>query len=732
MLELKDFIHLPALDPLIGKLLADDAGLMVVAGLDPRPEISEAAGVPGSGRTTIFRILVRQALESQPGMRALVVTAERGSMRLPRQLRHRVEEHVVPSRVEMVETVEAIAAVGGGSQRTLLVIDHLGEGMVGPVLAAARAGRHILAQLETVWRGAAVVRELVEMGATPADLDGLHWVLAVQRLPALCTHCRGEVEPVEAELAALGRRWAEPLSGPFYRAAGCDACQRSGRQDTIAAFDLYCRHDPACNLPLEEYLSHLAREGHLSLDDLLYVEADETRRNYQLFAASERALAEVRTTMQVQLAELESAYRVAQQRTEALVSLQTVGEALATTGNLRAVAHQICVQACDLSGGDYALLYLLHTPTEAEVLASHGWDLARIESPVELVVEVAGERPFEELPPGIGPLRPGVRAANIRGGHFLPLVKQGEPIGALIVQTGRKNRFAPGEVSLLRGLASLAVVALQRAGLIEELRQKMAALEAAHEGLAQKERMARELELARAVQQRMLPRAFPEIAGYAFASTYRPAREVGGDFYDAFVIDEDHFAVAVGDVSDKGMPAALYMALTRSLLRAEGSRTRSPQATLARVNQLLIELGERDMFVTVFYGVVARSSRQLTYCRAGHDRPFLLRDGDVSELHGKGMALGVVGAGRLALAEETVQLAPGDRLLLYSDGLSDVQSPDGEFFEKERLAALVAAQSAVQGAAPGELCWMIFDALTDFQGEAAQFDDMALLVLGVM
>ncbi|MDT8306621.1 MAG: GAF domain-containing protein, partial [Anaerolineae bacterium] len=458
MLELKDFIHLPALDPLIGKLLADNRGLTVIAGLDPRPEISEAAGVPGSGRTTIFRILVRQLLENQPGLRALVVTAERGSLRLSRQLRRRVEEHVVHSAAEMAETVGAIAAVSDGGQAALLVIDHLDGANVAPALAAARAGRHILAQLETVSRGAAVARLLLELGATPADLDGLHWVLAVQRLPALCTQCRAAVAPAGEELALLGRRWMEPLPGPFYRAAGCDSCQGSGRQDTIAAFDLYCRQEAGDSLPLEAYLGHLAQEGHVSLDDLLYVEADETRRSYALFAASERELLELRASMQARLAELESAYRVAQQRTEALVSLQEVGDALATTGDLRALAHQICVQACDLSGGDYALLYMRHEGDEAEVLASHGWDLGRIESPIQLGLDRYQERSLDELPPGIGPLRPGVRAANIRGGVFLPLLKQGEPIGALVVQSGRKARFEPGEVSLLRGLAALAVV----------------------------------------------------------------------------------------------------------------------------------------------------------------------------------------------------------------------------------------------------------------------------------
>lgn len=725
MLELKDFIHLPDLDPLIGKLLADSAGLTIVAGLDPRPEVSAAAGVPASGRATIFRILVRQILEGQPEKRALVMTTERGSLRLSRGLRRRVEEVVAPTAEEMAAVLgRALAAPGESQPRPLLVLEHLDGTLAALALQAARAGRRILAQMETVTRGEALARLLLAQGAAPDDLEGLHWVLAVQRLPALCPQCRQEVQAEAHELARLG----QGASGPFFRAAGCDACQGSGRQDTIAAFDLYCRHDPSSNLPLNTYLSHLAQSGHLALDDLLYPEEEELQRSYRLYAAGERSLADARVAMQGRMAELESAYRVAQQRTEALISLQTVGEVLATSGDLNAVAHQICVQACDLSGGDYALLYLLHAPTQAEILASHGWDLARLESPVELIVDAEGERPFTELPPGIAPLRPGVRAANLRGGLFLPLVKEGEPVGALIVQTGRKARFAPGEVSLLRGLASLAVVALQRAGLIEQLRQKMAALEAAHEGLAQKERLERELELARGVQQRMLPRTFPEIPGYKFASTYRPAREVGGDFYDAFLLDDDHFAIAVGDVSDKGMPAALYMALTRSLLRAEGTRARSPRATLARVNQLLIELGERDMFVTVFYGIVERSSGLLTYCRAGHDRPFLLRDGRVSELRGDGMALGLVGGSRLQLSEETVPLAPGDRLLLYSDGLSDVVSTDGEMFDKDRLAALVRGQTA----APAELCRTLFDALSAFQGEAAQYDDMALLVLGVM
>src|SRR5689334_9682028 len=120
------------------------------------------------------------------------------------------------------------------------------------------------------------------------------------------------------------------------------------------------------------------------------------------------------------------------------------------------------------------------------------------------------------------------------------------------------------------------------------------------------------------------------------------------------------------------MPAALYMALTRSLLYAEARRERSPRAVLLNVNRLLRELGEPHMFVTVFYGVIALCSRRLTYARAGHDYPLLLRDGASMALGGRGTVLGMLEMNDLALSEEQIDLAPGDRLVLYTDGLTDI------------------------------------------------------------
>jgi sigma-B regulation protein RsbU (phosphoserine phosphatase) len=235
------------------------------------------------------------------------------------------------------------------------------------------------------------------------------------------------------------------------------------------------------------------------------------------------------------------------------------------------------------------------------------------------------------------------------------------------------------------------------------------------------------------VQQSLLPRTFPRVPGYAFAAHNEPARQVGGDFYDLFRLDDDHFGLAIADVSDKGLPAAVYMALTRSLLLAEARRDRSPRAVLSNVNRLLLELGEpgpggHSAFVSVFYGVVEASTRRLVYARAGHDRPLLLREGIVLPLGGKGAVLGILGQDDLRLSEEQIALAPGDRLVLYTDGLTDVLAPDDQLYSLERLQALL--QSC--GAAPAEdLCRATFAGLTVYRGAAEQHDDMTMLVIQV-
>jgi sigma-B regulation protein RsbU (phosphoserine phosphatase) len=298
-----------------------------------------------------------------------------------------------------------------------------------------------------------------------------------------------------------------------------------------------------------------------------------------------------------------------------------------------------------------------------------------------------------------------------------------------MVHTAQKPHFTPGEIALLQAFANQAAVAVQRTGLIEALRGKIAQLEAAQAELVKKERMERELELARQVQQSLLPRIFPLAPGYKFAARNEPARQVGGDFYDVILLDADRFGVAIADVSDKGMPAALFMTLTRSLLLAEARRERSPRSVLINVHRLLLELGRPEMFVTLFYGVIEGAARRLTYARAGHERPLLLRDGVAQELGGEGVFLGyLLDVEELHLSEEQVDLLPGDRLVLYTDGLTDVMAPDSQRFGRGRLVPLIESHAHLSAE---ELCAVTFASLAAYQDHAEQYDDMTMLVVEV-
>ena len=251
-------------------------------------------------------------------------------------------------------------------------------------------------------------------------------------------------------------------------------------------------------------------------------------------------------------------------------------------------------------------------------------------------------------------------------------------------------------------------------------------LQEAQATLVEAERLECELGLARKLQQSILPHELPELPGFSFAARSRSARQVGGDFYDAISLNKGRVGLIMADVSDKGMSAALYMALTRSLIYAEAKRNPSPREVLLTVNRLLLEMSQADMFVTVFYGVLDSVRANLRYARAGHDRPLLFsrRTGVCRFLAGVGAALGCIK--ELSLEEASVDLHPGDLLVLYTDGITDANSNTGEFYGVGRLSETVCSAG---GLAAGALCDHIFAVVDRFQAGAAQYDDMALLVV---
>jgi ketosteroid isomerase-like protein len=241
----------------------------------------------------------------------------------------------------------------------------------------------------------------------------------------------------------------------------------------------------------------------------------------------------------------------------------------------------------------------------------------------------------------------------------------------------------------------------------------------------ERELVEQELRMARTIQQASLPKELPTLEGWQITPYYRPAREVGGDFYDVFDLQEARVGVVVGDATGKGMPAALVVSATSSMLRAvaQALGSSSPGEVLGRVNETLFARIPANMFVTCFYAILEPKSGTLSYANAGHDLPYLWRGGDADELRARGMPLGLMPG--MTYEEKELELDPGQGVFFYSDGLVEAHDPKGEMFGFPRLRALV-AEHGEEGPL-GDFC---LEKLYSFVGEGwEQEDDITLLTL---
>jgi len=241
----------------------------------------------------------------------------------------------------------------------------------------------------------------------------------------------------------------------------------------------------------------------------------------------------------------------------------------------------------------------------------------------------------------------------------------------------------------------------------------------------ERERVEQEMRLARSIQQASLPKEVPTLEGWQIAPFYQPAREVGGDFYDFLELTDGRLGLVVGDATGKGVPAALVMASTRSMLRAVAQASDySPGDVLSRVNDSLVIDIPSNMFVTCFYAILDPNSGTLRYANAGHDLPYLRRrGGDAEELRARGMPLGLMPD--MTYEEKQTILEAEEAALLYSDGLVEAHDPNGEMFGFPRLRALIAEHGE-----EGSLGDFLLEELYSFVKEGwEQEDDITLLTL---
>ena len=294
-----------------------------------------------------------------------------------------------------------------------------------------------------------------------------------------------------------------------------------------------------------------------------------------------------------------------------------------------------------------------------------------------------------------------------------PLVLEGRTIGVFNLESDREDAYHGGHLEMLAVFAAQAAVSIERTRLTRELLDRR--------------RLEKELAIAREIQASFLPKRAPDVPGFDLAGATQPHDEVGGDYFDFIRVSDARLGIAIADVSGKGLPAALIMAGFRMSLLAEIRNEFTMRAVMRKVNSLLHESTERDKFVTMFYGVLDWKNRSLSFSNAGHNPPLLLRaDGRVQYLLEGGVALGELPDARYE--ERPVALQPGDVLLLYTDGVSEAESPTGEQFGTRRLEQCL---KRVAGGTAHEILKGVVDEVTAYAGEHGVSDDLTLVVVKV-
>lgn len=309
---------------------------------------------------------------------------------------------------------------------------------------------------------------------------------------------------------------------------------------------------------------------------------------------------------------------------------------------------------------------------------------------------------------------PWFHAEGFRGQSVVPLVVQGRSVGTMLIDSRRPRSLSDEELNLLQLMANQAAIAIENARL--------------HQEEIERQRMEDELAVGRQIQLGLLPAQPPQADGWDFAAVYRPSQQVGGDFYDYFKLagDPHQLGLVIADVSGKGVPAALFMALSRSIIRTKSMSGRHPAGVLRRANTLIYKDARSKLFVTAFYATLDLRTGWLAFSNAGHNWPLHLEaaTGQIRDLVARGTLMGAFE--NIELEEKEIGLVPGDVVVFYTDGITEAMNKNEALFGETRLRQVIAAHPQ---AGAQQLLDAILGAIEEFTGSTPQSDDMTVLIV---
>lgn len=414
------------------------------------------------------------------------------------------------------------------------------------------------------------------------------------------------------------------------------------------------------------------------------------------------------------------------QRLDQLQNLIRTSALVTSSLELDQVLEEVLDSVCRLTGAERAYVMLregdgrdTHTPPDLSSLrirAARNWSHEGLSDAEVQFSRTVVEDALSEAEPIVTTNaqaderfkhRASVVSQGLRSVVCIPLIVRRSVVGVLYADNRiQSGLFSPNNVPLLVAFGAQAAIAIEKARM--------------HQEELQRQRYEEELALAQRIQLSLLPRQFPDMPGWSFAATYRPARVVGGDFYDLFEMANREFGLVISDVAGKGVPAALFMATSRTIIRGAALSHPDPAATLTEANRLIYADTRADLFLSSFFCVLEAGSGRVRFSNAGHNDPlwFHAQSGQVEPVRLRGIVLGVLPD--ISLAQSAVELAPGDMLLFYTDGVTEAMNAENEEFGEERLTAVLHEWG---DATLVDLMRNVDQAVRAFVGDAAQSDD---------